>query len=257
MQGKLHFAAFFLCFGLINFSHANQSEQIAFVLLRLVDNAIRMEKYKAQELDSNITKVTQEKGEKHLIMTLDLADNNKATTSMEWDPQADGLINITTKNTAYTLPLEALFKDTQEEVIAVCFDCKIEYKEEKSYIDIILPIKVEDAKIAFLFDGKTKAACGFFMTENDFEKLIKISGKLTTKDALDSGLIVPSCHKKKITKSTEIDNQKKEEQTEETTGKVTFLSKLQNSFFYIKNFIITKIIAIKNSLQNTLGFNKK
>ena len=255
MQAKRRLIAIFLCIGLTNFSYTSQnpdeqdikakvSEQIAFVLLRLVDNKIRMEKYNAHELDTKITKVTQEKCDNNLVMALDL----KTAKTMAWGQDADGEINISTDDNTYTLPLESIFKDTDEEVIAVCFDCDIEYTDGKSHINIILPIKIEDTKIAFLFNDTTTAACGFFMTNKDFEKLLKVSGELTTKEALASGLISPMT-KKSITKDSEA----------EKAEKVTFLSKVKNSFVYIKNLIITKMIAIKNTVGETYNsvFKKK
>ena len=255
MQKKLNLIALFLCFGLISFSYPNKektnstitnkiSEHIAFILFRLVEDEIRMEKYDAHELNPKITNVSKEESDMHLVMTLDLRENDLTPKSMAWDREIDGKINISTTNTDYTMPLEAIFKDTEEEVIAICFDCKINHQEEKSHINIILPIKIEEAKIAFVFEDITKAACGFFMTNKDFEDLLAISGKLTTKDALDTGLIYSLC------KKTAIETNKKQPETTES-GKVTFSSKLTNGAFYIKNFVLAKMIAIKNLLGNT------
>jgi len=263
MQRRFSLIVLFLCLGLMNFSYSNEvktdytttnkiSEHIAFVLFRLVENEIRMEKYDAYELDPKITKVSKEESDSHIVMTLDLKDNDSTLKSIEWDRDIDGKINISTTKAAYAMPLEAIFKDTDEEVIAICFDCKINHQEESSHINIILPIKIEEAKIAFLFEDTTKAACGFFMTNKDFENLLAVSGKLTAKDALDTGLLYSRCKKtiqtdkeKEKEEVTKPVHKRKQSETSKPY-KETFFSKLKKDALYMKKLFLAKMIAIKN-----------
>jgi len=240
MQKKHLTIATLICFGLINFSYTQDyefetpidgesteyktPENIAFVLLKLVNNEIKMEKYNNSEFSLATNVIGKQKSNKHCIMTINMKDRGLSPQTIEWDDDQTGKVDIIAgrnKNITYSMNLENIFKDSSSDVIAICFDCMVkrhrnkETKEWKSQISVILPIKVDNTRIEFIFDEKVKAACGFFMGDEDFEDLLAVEGTVSKKEALKSGLIYISSQKND--ESTD-DNSTPEETTSNTVN---------------------------------------
>ena len=210
MQKKHLLVIATILFGLANFSycqHENAShleatykapENIAFILLKLVNNEIKIEKYNNKEFTLATNVIEKQKSSDHCIMTINMKERSLSPHTICWNEEKAGKIDIITgrtQNLIYSINLENLFKDVDNEVMAICFDCVVERrkdketKEWKSLISVVLPVKLDDTRIEFIFDEKIKAACGFFMGNEDFENLIAISGDLLKKEALESGLL--------------------------------------------------------------------
>jgi len=217
MQKKKLFITILLCLGLINISYSQDPdltmpksteykapENIAFVLLKLVNNEIKMEKYSNKEFNLTTNVMNTQKSSDHCIMTIDMKERGLSPQTVAWDDDKTGKIDISAgrnKKLVYSMNLENIFHESDGDVIAVCFDCTVkrqkdkESKEWKSQVSVILPIKVDSTKIEFIFDEKIKAACGFFMGNQDFEKLIGITGNIAKKEALEVGLLYISSQK--------------------------------------------------------------
>jgi len=232
-------------------------EKIAFVLLTLVGNEIRMENYNTEELNAKLNKISTKTRNDHLRFKINMSEQGSTPRSIEWDKDNPGQMNIFTgkksKSKIYTLELSSLFKDVEEEVMVVCFDCTIknkkinkeeENKEEKenkteweSHINVILPIEIDETKIKIIFDKKTKAACGFFMVKSDFDRLTKVSGELTKKQALNNNII----------------SDKKIEKTNSEQQKTSLLSKIKNALISLKAKFMANLLSVKQTIGNSFN----
>jgi len=220
MLKKLLLASIFIAFSIGNVLHAQEEKapepghtksHIAFVLFKLIGGKIKMEKYNAEEFDKEITEITKKKAENCLTLTINLKEKGALPRVIQWDDQSPGKIDILTgkgnKANVYTILLKSLFKETNDEVLAICFDCKVQreritpedishldlpaYKDEewKSQVDVILPINIGNTKISLVFNEKVKSACGFFMENEDFEKLLRVRGNIKKKEAIKSEVL--------------------------------------------------------------------
>jgi len=274
MQRKHFLLTAFVCFSFINFSCCQENEafpeeykapeNIAFILLKLVDNTIKMEKYNNKEFNLSTNVIGKQKSTEHQIMSIDMAERGLSPRLIKWDEETTGKVDIIagrTKNLTYSIDLENFFNESDNEVMAICFDCVVERrkdketKEWKTIIDVVLPIKLDSTKIEFIFDEKIKAACGFFMGNEDFENLIAVSENITKKDALESGLLYLSAPK---TEEATVNNPTQPETTpaNSSSQKITFsyvLSKIKDGAIFLKDTCITKLIALKRIFGVALG----
>ena len=206
-----------------------------------------MEKYDIDELKDieSISKTSSR--DKHLILKINFKEKGLAPKKICWDKENPGQMNIITgkKNNPkhYHLQLESLFKDVDEDVMAMCFDCnvknnKIESKESKwqSHINIELPIKVDNTEINLVLDSKIKAACGFFMEKESFEKLVNVSGTITKIKALENGLV--SQEIQELEENPKLDFQ-------------TIFGKIKDSAWYLKDRIISVILLLRQFIGST------
>jgi len=218
---------------------------IAFVLFTLVGNDLRMEKYDVNELE-NIESISQKTSrDKHLVLDINLKEKGLTPKSICWDKESPGKMNISAgkKNnlTNYHVQLESLFKDIDHDVMAMCFDCnvknsKVESKESKwqSHINIELPVKIDDTEINLTLDARVKAACGFFMENDNFEKLINVSGTITKRKALEDGLVT----------------QEEVKEEKPTFNFQDMLVKIKDGAWYLKDRVISLVLLLKQFVGN-------
>ena len=244
MNKKISILAVF-CIGLIlgvnaeTDKNVQASDKVSFILFTLIENILRMEQYNLSEVKNPQTITKKDVRDKHLVFSIDFTEKGITPRDIHWDDENPGQLHISvgkkSKSKNYTLGLESIFKDTQEEdVIAVCFDCNIKNKKVESSwkadIDIILPIKIDSADMKLMFDSKVKAACGFFIEHDEFCNLIKIKGELTKQEALKNNVI------------TEIRNG--------FSFKIV-TEKIKNGAIYLKNKTIYALLALKHMIEGS------
>jgi len=216
------------------------SGHISFILFTLIGNTLRMEQYDLQEVKSFQHIIHKDVRDKNLIFSIDLAEKGATPRTIQWDEETPGQLHVLAgrknKSKLYAIDLEGIFDDTDEDVVAICFDCNIKHKRvEGSWnadIDIILPIKINSSDMKLVFDSKVKGACGFLMEHNSFCDFIKITGELTKKEALQNNVI------------TEI--------KPESNFKI-ILEKIKNGTIYLKNITMSSLLTIRRIVETSLS----
>jgi len=218
--------------------------QITCLLFTLIGNNLSMEKYSIEELanlENGLGKTT-----KNTIFTINLAERGLTPKSIQWSNDNPGQMKIITgkkdNQKHYALQLDSLFNDTDDDVMAICFDCKVKNKKSdeanskwQSHITVNLPVNTDNTEINVVLGAKIKAACGFFMEESAFSELIKVSGKINKVKAIESELI------KEVAKETE---------SESRFSKV--LNGIKNSACYIKDRIVSVVLILKQFMGKSL-----
>lgn len=236
-------------------------EQVDFVIFVLERNTIRMERYGLHELGDDINYLSKDFSKDHCQFKISLSGKDFRAHSIAWDEVDPSRLRITSgkrKNpTTYFLSLSKIFpEDTSlEDLSIVCFDCVVRHVDEedkteisatksikKSFVDIIIPFEDRDLCTQLVLDGSVRAACGFFVNHDVFNKGFSLTGKIKKEDALVEGLLISDNDYNFLVDKQEFMNEKDSEKNniaqeqEVSSDKRSFFRKIKDGIILIKNY---------------------
>jgi hypothetical protein len=183
-------------------------QQVDLVLFLLERNAVRMERYRLDELQSNVNVISKELSSDHSIFKVSMAEEKSKARLMSWDCSSDGRIKIIAgakkaPKTYYLMMNKIVNPEVcLEGCTMICFDCvvnrtKVDAQgmpdakpEWNSTIDVVVPAGDDKVAIQLVFDGKIDAACGMFVQNGLFAGAMPVVGKLKREEALAQGVLV-------------------------------------------------------------------
>ncbi len=185
--------------------------RVDLVLFVLKRNTLCMERYRLDELDSEINQISREMSEKHCVFKIKMRGANSRANCVAWDNGELARLKIITSarsgkknDRAYYLPIDRVIPEEfqTEELALVCFDCAVEHsnllktkrgrprKLWRSRITVAIPAVEGQLSMDLIVDGKVDAACGFFIQNDIFEGGIPLTGKMDMWEAINKGVLV-------------------------------------------------------------------
>lgn len=186
-------------------------ERIDLVIFILEENSLRMERYGLHELDSEVNLLSKDISDKHSIFSIKTATPGSKAQLIFWDKEDDHRLKIIAgKKSAqriYYLLLDKLInRDTDfPDLAMIRFDCAVEHsrllknKKQKnnvgwkSLVSVSITTGDDELSTKLILDGKVDAACGLFVQRDLFSDKILYTGLIKGKEAINKGILVPSC----------------------------------------------------------------